>query len=194
MHDRPQNIIAVPDAVQASRAYRALTTVRDRLPAMIGASRLADLGKYTTNAVTKSWFYRWLTKEPEPEVIVIDLRETWTVGPIIAILDWIIDSSASAYRNSRLRHAVTGVEKRLYRAPIRYLSVAVLAILIPVTLLSVVQTGASVRTLVSLILVVGAAIGSLVDRSWPQLRESRAVHLLIAALEPPAPPDRNEDE
>lgn len=29
----------------------------------------------------------WLTAEPEPEVIVIDLRETYTIGPLIAALD-----------------------------------------------------------------------------------------------------------
>jgi hypothetical protein len=33
--------------------------------------------------------YQWLTAEPEPEVIVIDLRDSYTVGPILAILDRI---------------------------------------------------------------------------------------------------------
>lgn len=35
----------------------------------------------------RSWLYRWLTAEPEPEVVVIDLRETYTVGPMLAVLD-----------------------------------------------------------------------------------------------------------
>jgi hypothetical protein len=32
----------------------------------------------------------WLTAEPDPEVVVVDLRETLTVGPIIVVVDWIV--------------------------------------------------------------------------------------------------------
>jgi hypothetical protein len=46
-------------------------------------SLTATLGRWLRGA----WLYRWLMTEPEPEVIVIDLRETYTVGPIIALLD-----------------------------------------------------------------------------------------------------------
>lgn len=191
MHERPQDIIAVPDAVQASRAYRALTTVRDRLPAMIGESRLADLGRYTTNAVTKAWFYRWLTNEPEPEVIVIDLRETWTVGPIIAILDWVIELLAVAYPASRVHQFSTAVQRRLYRAPVRFVSALLLAVFLPITLFEAVQTGVSTTTVGLLVLTVGSGVGTLVDLSWPELRETRLVKLLIAALEPPEPPERD---
>jgi len=33
----------------------------------------------------------WITAEPEPDVIVIDLRETVTVGPIILVFDRIVE-------------------------------------------------------------------------------------------------------
>jgi len=50
-----------------------------------------------------SFLYRWLTKEPDPDVIVIDLRETYTVGPLIAVLDRIAVPLGRSYRASGLR-------------------------------------------------------------------------------------------
>ena len=49
------------------------------------------LATRTSMFICSSYSYRWLTKEPEPEVIVIDLRETRTVGPILAILERVIE-------------------------------------------------------------------------------------------------------
>jgi hypothetical protein len=40
---------------------------------------------------THSLLYRWLTAEPEPDVVVIDLRETLSVGPVIELLDRVLD-------------------------------------------------------------------------------------------------------
>jgi len=57
--------------------------------------------------ITKaSWIYRWLTAEPEPEVIVIDLRETHTVGPFFAMLNAVtprLCSSGKIPASRRLR-------------------------------------------------------------------------------------------
>jgi len=44
--------------------------------------------------------WTWLTAEPDPDVIVVDLRETLTVGPIIVVLDLIVDRLARLYRQS----------------------------------------------------------------------------------------------
>ncbi|GCF14787.1 hypothetical protein Harman_27220 [Haloarcula mannanilytica] len=38
------------------------------------------IGAWTASVIKGSFCYRWLTKEPEPEVIVIDLRESYTAG------------------------------------------------------------------------------------------------------------------
>jgi len=43
---------------------------------------------------------RWLTAEPEPDVIVIDLRETVTVGPIVLVLDRIVERLGGRSRDS----------------------------------------------------------------------------------------------
>ena len=61
-------------------------------------SRLID-------ATRNSFLYRWLTNEPEPGVIVVDLRATYTVGPIIEILDRLVDALAPLWRTSTLKRA-----------------------------------------------------------------------------------------
>jgi len=55
-----------------------------------------------------SFLYRWLTKEPDPDVVVIDLRETYTVGPVIALLDRIAVPLGRSYRVSGLRRLADG--------------------------------------------------------------------------------------
>ena len=51
--------------------------------ASMGARAMARVAAVTR----ESFLYRWLTAEPEPDVVVIDLRETYTVGPVIRLLD-----------------------------------------------------------------------------------------------------------
>jgi hypothetical protein len=43
---------------------------------------------------------QWLTTEPDPDVIVIDLRETVTVGPIVLALDRLVRSLGERSRDS----------------------------------------------------------------------------------------------
>ena len=68
-------------------------------------SRVISAGRSISTRVTSlikgSYCYRWLTKEPDPEVIVIDLRETYTVGPFIALLDRLIPHIEQAWQHSR---------------------------------------------------------------------------------------------
>ncbi|MEF8886409.1 MAG: hypothetical protein V5A30_01290 [Haloarculaceae archaeon] len=64
----------------------------------------------------QSFLYRWLTKEPDPSVVVIDLRETYTVGPVIAVLDRFAVPLGRSYRASglqRLADEAAGVASAL---------------------------------------------------------------------------------
>ncbi|SHH68142.1 hypothetical protein [Halobaculum gomorrense] len=72
----------------------------------VWTSSVATLGERTGTYVRNSWLYTWLTKEPEPEVIVIDLRETWTVGPVIALLDWAIDRTLPYWCGSAIKRGL----------------------------------------------------------------------------------------
>ena len=71
------------------------------------------LGTRASTLVRESYCYRWLTKEPDPEVIVIDLRETYTVGPLIALLDRVIPHIENAWQHSNLGSVAQRVSKRL---------------------------------------------------------------------------------
>lgn len=91
----------------------AAATRIDGLRRALETSRLANAaktaGNWATTAVQNSWLYGWLTAEPEPEVIVIDLRETYTVGPFIKLLDRVIETVAPWYRQSTLKRGVGAV-------------------------------------------------------------------------------------
>jgi len=64
--------------------------------------------------ITKaSWIYRWLTAEPEPEVIVIDLRETHTVGPFFTMLDAVTPQVVQFWKNSGLAAIARSIGKIL---------------------------------------------------------------------------------
>ena len=75
----------------------------------IADSRLAALARWSTNATRHSFLFHWLTKEPEPEVIVIDLRDTYTIGPAIAVLDRLVATLGPGWHTSRLKQFTGGV-------------------------------------------------------------------------------------
>jgi hypothetical protein len=97
-----------------------IEAVREKTSAIINGSRVITtvrtLGARMSGFVQESYCYRWLTKEPDPEVIVIDLRETYTVGPFIALLDRIIPHIEDAWRQSRVGSVVKRVFERLSEA------------------------------------------------------------------------------
>lgn len=135
----------------------------------------------------ESFLYRWLTAEPEPDVIVIDLRETKSAGPILATLDralgTLIPHSKYATISSLGRQVATSTRA----APIRVLSVLVLAIS-TLGLLGSVITGSGPGVVLAWLAVIALALpGTLVTSSWDELRETRYFAGLIDAFEPPAP-------
>ncbi len=153
---------------------------------IVAAGRAA--GRRVAAWVRGSAIYRWLTAEPDPDVIVIDLRETWTVGPFLVVLDRVIDALVAAANGSRLvAVGLAGVDA-VRAAPLRVggLGAAVIGLLVAVR---GVLGGPAIAPLA---LGVAVAAGGLVamrdDRDWETLRETRPVELAIAALEPPEPP------
>lgn len=87
---------------------RVLASAR-RTTDAVTDSRLAALATWLVHATRHSFLYRWLTKEPEPEVIVIDLRDTYTVGPVIEILNRLVDWLAPIWRHSLLKRVTEAV-------------------------------------------------------------------------------------
>lgn len=104
------------DATRGSAVGRGLRTTRDRCAEAFSRSQLVRTADRTGAAlggwVRGSWLYDWLTAEPEPEVIVIDLRETYTVGPIIAALDRVAAWVGPRWRASTPKRLLDGAEAR----------------------------------------------------------------------------------
>lgn len=91
---------------EQSRTAQVLQTVTTTLAeAREGSVLAASVERLTTRAtsvVRTSYCYRWLTAEPDPEVIVIDLRKTRTVGPFITLLEKVVDPVERVWAGSQL--------------------------------------------------------------------------------------------
>lgn len=108
-----------------STVFGVVHTVVTSFRAWLATSWLASLGTTLTNTlatatrnsaltgavrtleryVCHSVLYSWLTAEPDPDVIVIDLRDTYTVGPVIAVLDRFAPAVERIWRGSLVRRA-----------------------------------------------------------------------------------------
>jgi len=103
--------------VDQSRTVRVFRAVEERVSkASKGSTLVERIRSLTTHGAAlfrQSYCYRWLTAEPDPEVIVIDLREARTVGPFIQLLEMFIAPLERAWKESRLQSIATDIESRL---------------------------------------------------------------------------------
>ena len=158
-------------------------------------SRLVAAGRVIGRWARQSSLYRWLTREPDPEVIVIDLRETYTVGPIIGALDWTTAKLTPWWRASGLRRLCAGAADRFRERPIRSLGVVVMAVVAVRLVVGVGAGNLSGRTVaLSLALFGAGAVATRSNHSTADIRDTRGYELLAAALEPPEPPGKADAE
>ena len=91
-------------AFRTSWLRRTAERAGDRLEAVAERSRLLDAldqtGAVFGRTLHSSRLYAWLTAEPDPEVIVIDLRETYTVRPVVAAIDRVAGRIGPWWRRS----------------------------------------------------------------------------------------------
>ena len=190
--------MTTPTPEESDTASQPGTTDKAESPAMLAGSRvvraLRTAGSRASSWVRHSTLYQWLTAEPDPDVIVIDLRETWTVGPFLQILDWIVDRLADAADGSR----VVGVAQRSVvvtrAAPLRVLGLLAALVGVVVASSSLLGGVSSPRLAAGGGLAILGLIAMQDDRDWATLRETRPVALTIAALEPPEPPESGADD
>lgn len=121
-------------ASRDSRVLGTLRTARARLAAGVDRSHvlraLGHVGETVGRWVRGSWLYGWLTAEPDPEVIVVDLRETWTVGPVIAALDRVVGWVAPRWQGTTVERRLASVSDWLGRVVGDSRTAAVLAALL----------------------------------------------------------------
>lgn len=96
--------------VAASWLVRITATLGRRFDDATRTSRLAATLRTLERWLRASYLYRWLTAEPDPNVIVIDLRKTYAVGPFIALLDRVQPSVEAAWNASAVRRFVARLD------------------------------------------------------------------------------------
>jgi hypothetical protein len=64
----------------------------------------------------KSFLYRWVTADPEPKIVVINLKETWTLGPVLSRLNHLVEEYQPYWRESILNTALSEVNKIINNA------------------------------------------------------------------------------
>jgi hypothetical protein len=162
------------------------------------ASRTATvtaLGKQVADWTRASFCYRWLTKEPDPDVIVIDLRETYTVGPVIAALEWLLDIFVPASARSRVVTVAERIQQQGREAPVRTASLLTLAAVAGWVVRTALTGGLSRGSaLGSLGVALLALLGTRVTMDWDNLCDTRLADWLRAVFEPPPPPEKQESE
>ncbi len=169
-----------------SPANSRTETQSHRLSTAFRASVVATIGTVLARWVRASALYRWFTAEPDPEVIVIDLRETYTVGPLLAVLDRITDALSSGWHTARTGSLTDTTRDAFRKHPIRTVALVALAALL--TNLAVVLAVGTLDTTGLTVRLVGialAALGTRIRVSWKQCTESVTYRSLVAALEPP---------
>jgi len=108
------------DSVSGSRIVAGLRDTTARLAPLVGRSDL----------------FRWLRDEPEAEAVVIDLRETRTIGSAIVLVEWTIAHVEPHWRRSAVNRAVGRARSLGRRAVETRIGQSVVSLLVPTT-----QTG-----------------------------------------------------
>mgnify|MGYP000061891205 CR=1 FL=1 len=155
----------------------------------VGNSRMAAAWRWIVATTCNSYVYQWLTKEPDPDVIVIDLRETWTVGPAIRLVDAGISRLSPAVTDSRTVASVRTGYRATVAAPAVVAGRGLLVVGLLILLASIVSGSLTITQLgFGAIVAAGGAAATRERRSWAELCETRPIELCMAALEPPEPP------
>jgi len=165
------------------------------------SSSLQDLAKgsrlFSTLSPADSWvrnsfLYRWLIGKSDSAVIVIDLRETYTFGLFIMLIDRAITRLAPLWRASRARRSCKLATEWAVMYPIRAIGVVLMAAAAMRVVMATINSNLAIRTLIVAIgLFVVGAIAKQSHYSTKDIQESHGYRVLIAALEPPDPPDES---
>lgn len=174
----------------SSKTVDLLRRARHRI-----ASTAARSSAVAQTVVSGSFIYRWLTAEPEPEVIVIDLRETWTVGPVIKLIDRLVGELTGSAQTSTLVGGARSVATTFREQPVNVVSLGIIVgglgfLLVGGLTQSLSVVSAAVAILIALVGMFG--LGS--QRTLNDIQETKAAQLLISAFEPPEPPSSTHSE
>lgn len=180
---------ALENSVANATIIAPFVAAGERVRRGVDDAQVTTLGMRLRRFVESSFLYRWLTAEPEPDVIVIDLRETKTAGPAIEALDRTVRELAPGVPTSRITAVAMEIADYVRDRPVRVGSLVVLASVLASLVVTALTRSASVPLVaVYLLLAVLSALGLRSTTTLSDLEETRTAQFLIAAFEPPEPP------
>jgi len=161
----------------------------------VADSALSRLFDWLERVARASWLHRRLTAEPEPDVVVVDLRETLIVGPPLALLDRLLDPAVRNWHHADSRTTLERLEAVVRARPIVVLSLVIVAAVLANLVLSLaLGTLSSASFGLSLLVAALALAGTRLDASTAELAETRTYAVLSALVEPPEVPDESDRE
>lgn len=135
--------------------------------------------------VSHSRLVRWLTREPDPDVVVIDLMETRTVGPILRAIDYVAGHFETPVRTSTIRQATGRLARSVASNVVPVASAGLLGVVLGT--LVVTWDGADPLWLAAhAVAGLAALLGLAVDSSGAALADSRVRERVSLLLAPPA--------
>ncbi|ELY39718.1 hypothetical protein [Natronorubrum tibetense] len=168
-----------------------LETLEERLRRGVSQSRLTGGVRTLARFVRHSRLYRWFTTEPEPDVIVIDLRETYTVGPFIRLLDRCLEGVSDAAESSKTAAVAARVDAAFRVRPLRVVGLAMTAAVLGSLVVSLaLGRPGTVSIVAHAVLVLISISGLRSERTLEEITETRGWTVLAAAFEPPEPPEK----
>lgn len=169
-----------------SLLVRSGRSLRSAVATATTDSALTRSGRVAHSWLRGSFLYRWLTAKPDPQVVVVDLRESVTVGPLVRMLDWVHSRLAASSTHSRTYRAGIETVAEFRRAPLRVAGFVLCVAALSALSLDVLTGGFSVSALVvsGLGFLVGL-VGTQIRVPLTQLADARTVQMLLAAFEPP---------
>lgn len=171
-----------------------LATARDRLSNAIETSRLVGVAG-TVEGTLERWgrasrFVGWFSADPDPDVVTVSLRESYTVGPVVRVLTWLGGRTRGLAERSGLGDLDSTAAGRIDAAPLRWLGIVAVTVALPGTLAWAVAG----REVGGWLLLVGAALlATRARRSTSELAETRVGRALAAAFAPPDAPGRDDE-
>lgn len=147
-------------------------------------SALGALERWVGRTSRASYTGRWLIGERSSPKVV-DLESTWTVGPALALGDWLA--------GRRVVHQSTRVLRRttrpIRRAPVRLAGVAAIGFAVASIALSWSAAGVAVQVSWIVLATLGL-LGLRIDASWRELAAGSVGTVLRRIFEPPVLDDR----
>lgn len=163
---------------------------RERFRVAIDTSVVGTTTRTCVRYVKHSHSYRWLTTEPDPDVIVIDLRRTYTVGPVLRLVDWFVSLLGDAASTSLSARIAGDLEGRFVERPLRVVGWGALGG-VTIAALGLLMTGglSAVSLGVLGVVAAGGVLGTRSTTTLDELRKTEAWNYVERAFEPPSPPD-----